>query len=306
MTAHLGQLLALAIRDQEILRVDLGTGEVTTFLEAAGARPDGVLVHEGSVYWTAMGTPKLRPERGRGEAAQDYSARDGAVHAGDVDGSNLRDVVAPGGITTGKQIASDDEWLYWGDREGCRVSRVRFDGTGLEDLVVNDGTGGILDECVGVAVDTAHGHLYWTQKGPAKGGRGRILRAGLAVPAGQTATTRTDVEVLWAGLPEPIDLEISDGWLYWTDRGAPPAGNTLNRAPLPAPGAVGDEPEILLDGLREGIGIAVDEERGWVHASDLGGTIHSVPVPGGPAAGEEPRRLETGRFLTGLSHWPGH
>lgn len=303
MGAPLGQVLALAIRDCAILRVDLDSGEVTTFLTDAGARPDGVLVHDGSVYWTAMGTPEILPDRGRGEVAQDYSARDGAVHAIDVDGGNRRDVVAPGGLTTGKQIACDDEWLYWSDREGCRVSRARFDGSGREDLVVNDGSRGILDECVGVAVDADHGHLYWTQKGPAKGGQGRILRAGLRVPDGETAASRSDIEVLWDGLPEPIDLEISDGWLYWTDRGAPPLGNTLNRAPLPATGAAGAPPEILLEGLREGIGIVVDEERGWVHASDLGGTIHSVPVPGGPAAGAGARHLAAGRFLTGLALW---
>nr|MDT0526532.1 hypothetical protein [Streptomyces sp. DSM 41633] len=129
-------------------------------------------------------------------------------------------------MTTGKQLTTDQSGtLYWGDREGCRVSCARTDGTGLTDLVVNTRDDSWLQECVGVAVTSEH--LYWTQKGPAKGGRGRILRAGLAIPAGESAESRTDIEVLWDHLPEPIDLEIVGGWLYWTDRGAPPAGNTL-------------------------------------------------------------------------------
>ncbi|MFF0144040.1 hypothetical protein [Amycolatopsis sulphurea] len=69
---------------------------------------------------------------------------------------------------------------------------------------------------VGVAVDPAH--LYWTQKGPAKGGLGRIFRAGLEIPPGETAAFRTDVETLWAHLPEPVDLELRGGYRYWTDR----------------------------------------------------------------------------------------
>ena len=129
-------------------------------------------------------------------------------------GSGARDVIPTGAITTGKQLASDGAGtLYWGDREGSRVSRVRID-TGLMDLVVNTPDDTKLQECVGVAVDPARGYLYWTQKGPAIGGKGRIFRAGLEIPAGQTAANRTDIEVLWNSLPEPVDLEIKGEWLY--------------------------------------------------------------------------------------------
>jgi hypothetical protein len=83
------------------------------------------------------------------------------------------------------------------------VSRVRIDGTGLMDLVVNTPDDTKLQECVGVAVDPARGYLYWTQKGPANGGKGGIFRAGLEIPAGQTAANRTDIEVLWNSLPGP-------------------------------------------------------------------------------------------------------
>ena len=44
-----------------------------------------------------------------------------------------------------------------------------------------------------------------------------------SMPAGQTAANRTDIEVLFDGLPEPIDLELdlAKRLLYWTDRGQP-------------------------------------------------------------------------------------
>ncbi|NEB90969.1 SMP-30/gluconolactonase/LRE family protein [Streptomyces bauhiniae] len=294
-------LLALEVAPGKVLRVDLPGGEVRTLVETAGAVPDGIVVDAGSVYWTTMGEPVSAPGT-PGEAGQDFSRRNGGILALDLDSGARRDVVPLGAITTGKQLTSDGAGtLYWGDREGRRVSRVRTDGSGLADLVVNPPTSGILGECVGVAVDVSRGHLYWTQKGPAKGGQGRILRAGLDIPAGEDAENRTDVEVLWSGLPEPIDLHLAGDLLYWTDRGARPAGNTLNRAPLPPPGAPGEPPEILADGFKEAIGLAVDSEAGIAYVSDLGGHLHAIPLPDGRAAGEPRREIATLGPLTGLT-----
>lgn len=290
-------LLALAVRSGRILRVSLPDGRVETFLDDAGPIPDGIVVHHGTVYWTTMGVPEVV---GEGEANRLYHRRDGGVHAIGLDGTGRRDVVATGAITTGKQLACDDTGtLYWGDREGRRVSRAGVDGSDLADLVVNTGEGE-LAECVGVAVDRQH--LYWSQKGPSKGGQGRIFRAGRELPAGETAVSRTDVELLWEGLPEPIDLHIEGDRLYWTDRGAPPGGNTLNRAPLPAPGRPGAAPEILGGGFAEAIGLVVDTAAGQAYVSDLGGHIWVVPLPEGPHAGTQPRALvELGEAITGLA-----
>ena len=41
--------------------------------------------------------------------------------------------------------------------------------------------------CVGVAVDVDGGKVYWTQKGPDNAGKGRVFRAGIEIPDGQTA-----------------------------------------------------------------------------------------------------------------------
>src|SRR5438105_4842518 len=113
--------------------------------------------------------------------------------------------------------------LFFLDASGGRVLSVSPDGTGRKALVTDCR---IPD---GIAVDAGRGHIYWTQKGPEKGGQGRILRAGIDIPKGETAARRGDIEVLYDGLPEPIDLEIDLGnrLLYWTDRGDPPRGNTV-------------------------------------------------------------------------------
>jgi hypothetical protein len=294
------QLVVLGLMSGRIYGVDASDGRVEKVYDKAGPEPDGVVVENGVVYWTTMGTPTPDPSVDDG---YDFSARNGGVHAVRLDGSGARDVIPTGTITTGKQLTSDGAGtLYWCDREGYRVSRVRIDGTGLTDLVVNtpDDTG--TQECVGVAVDPARGHLYWTQKGPSNGGKGRIFRAGLEIPAGQTAANRTDIEVLWDGLPEPIDLEIKGDWLYWTDRGDPPAGNTLNRAALPAAGATGGAPEILADGLHEAIGLAVDCDAGVAYVTDLGGRILAVRIAGAASGSNGAHVLaDLGEALTGLA-----
>lgn len=276
-------LYALSLRTSEISRIRIADGTVSIVHTGTPmAYPDGIVLLGDRIHWTTMGAPTRNPDA-EGEASLDYSARNGGVHSVSLDGANPADLTAPGAITTGKQLTADAAGrLYWGDREGFRVTRMNPDGSGLTDLVVNvPGGEPILDECVGVAVDDAAGHLYWTQKGPAKGGRGRIFRAGLELSAGQTAENRTDIEVLWDALPEPIDLEIHDGHLYWTDRGAEPNGNTLNRAPLPAEGTVGAAPEILARGFTEAIGLAIDAEASLAYVSDLGGRLYRVPLSGG-------------------------
>ncbi len=76
--------------------------------------------------------------------------------------------------------------------------------------------------------------------------------------------------MLFEGLPEPIDLELDlyNHVLYWTDRGDPPRGNTVNRAVIDGK-PMNQSPDILLTHLMEGIGIPLDlkGERMFVTAS---------------------------------------
>ena len=176
--------------------------------------PDGVVVdaNAGHIYWTNMGVP---------------NRNDGSIERADLDGRNRKTIVPEGGTFTPKQLHLERKSgkLYWCDREGMRVMRSNLDGSDIETRV--DTSNGeerpgtdLTKWCVGIAVDPDHGEIYfsrsslasqplhWTQKGPDDAGKGRIFRANINVPEGQNSANRTDIELLYDGLPEPIDLEL--------------------------------------------------------------------------------------------------
>jgi hypothetical protein len=233
--------------------------------------PDGIVVDAkaGHIYWTNMGVPNLN---------------DGSIERADLDGKNRR-VIVPQGVThTPKQIHldKDDGKLYWCDREGMRVMRANLDGSQVETLIeTGRGEKDQHDQtrwCVGITVDPKLAKIYWTQKGPTKGGLGRLCRANIAIPKGETPANRSDIEVLFDRLPEPIDLELdlANRVLYWTDRGDPPRGNTVNRAPVDKKTA----PEILITHLMEGIGIALDIPGNRMFVTDFSGSVYSADLDG--------------------------
>ena len=235
--------------------------------------PDGLVVdpEAGHIYWTNMGVPNLN---------------DGSIERVDLDGGDRRTIVPEGGTHTPKQLHLDKRngKLYWSDREGMRVMRANLDGTQLETLVdTSEGEArpgrDATKWCVGITVDPERGQFYWTQKGPDDAGLGRIFRASIDMPKGESAARRTDIEVLFDRLPEPIDLELDleNRALYWTDRGDPPRGNTVNRASIDATGAT---PEIVITHLMEGIGIALDLHGERMFVTDLGGSIYSARLDG--------------------------
>ena len=92
-----------------------------------------------------------------------------------------------------------------------RVMRSNLDGSNIETLVeTGRGDDRRLDAsrwCVGIALDVAGGKVYWTQKGGDNAGVGSIRRANLQMPRARRAH-RSDIEVLFNGLPEPIDLDL--------------------------------------------------------------------------------------------------
>src|SRR5437899_2907270 len=237
--------------------------------------PDGIVVdaEAGHIYWTNMGVP---------------SANDGSIERADVDGRNRKTIVPQGGTFTPKQLQLDrtNRKLYWCDREGMRVMRANLDGSQLETLVETGRgdaeRGDATRWCVGVSVDTARRQVYWTQKGPDNAGLGRIFRASTDVPEGESPATRTDIELLYDGLPEPIDLELdlANRQLYWTDRGDPPRGNTVSRASIDADFTKHPRPDILLTHLMEGIGIALDFKDERMFLTDLAGSVYSAKLDG--------------------------
>jgi hypothetical protein len=265
-----GRLFLLELNGGRIHSVDPDGSDDKVIV--TGCRfPDGIAVdaEAGHLYWTNMGT---------------FNLNDGFIERADLDGRN-RILIIPQGMTfTPKQIHLDKESgkLYWCDREGMRVMRANLDGSNIETLI-ETGRGetdrkDMTRWCVGITLDPTDGKIYWTQKGPDNAGLGRILRANIDTPQGETPAKRSDIEILFDRLPEPIDLELDrvNRTLYWTDRGDPPRGNTVNRAPIDAKA----EPAILVTHLMEGIGLALDLPGNRMFVTDLGGSVYSADLDG--------------------------
>jgi hypothetical protein len=283
-----GRLLVLDLSGGRIFALNPNGADPKTLV--TGCRlPDGLAVDSaaGYIYWSNMGVPHRN---------------DGSIERADLDGGNRRFIIPEGGTFTPKQLHLEKKSgkLYWSDREGMRVMRANLDGSRVEILIqTGEGEGDRRDPsnwCVGVTVDPIRGQMYWTQKGADDSGHGRIFRASIDMPRGRTATNRLDVEVLFDGLPEPIDLELDlvHRVLYWTDRGDPPRGNTVSRTPID--GHLNQE--IVLGHLMEGIGIALDVRGDRMFVTDLSGSIYSAGLNG---SGKHPIAMAQGN-LSGIAY----
>src|SRR5882672_2862535 len=271
-----GLIYFLDVAAGRVLSANTDGSGLKTVVEEGRKLPDGLVVDAaaGHLYWTNMANLK---------------ENDGSIFRSDLDGRNMTTIVAPGGTFTPKQLQIEkiSGKLYWCDREGMRVMRANLDGSNIETLVdtsQGDPRPGpdSTKWCVGIAIDVEGGKFYWTQKGPDNANQGRIFRANVEIPSGQTPANRRDVELVYERLPEPIDLEIDPATrtLYWTDRGDPPRGNTVNRAPLDARQGERKAPEIVFSNLMEGIGLALDHKNGRMFITDLAGCVYSASLDG--------------------------
>jgi hypothetical protein len=214
-----GRLFFLDLSGGRILSANPDGSDLKTIINEGRKLPDGLVldVAAGHIYWTNMGDPERD---------------DGWIMRSDLNGKNMITIVPPGGAFTPKQLQLEKRSgkLYWSDREGMRVMRANLDRSEIETLVdtsLGDSQPGSDQRnwSVGVAVDTDGGKFYWTQKGGHDAGLGRIFRANIQVPEGQSAENRRDIELLYDNLSEPIDLDLDpvNRTLYWTERGGPAA-----------------------------------------------------------------------------------
>lgn len=182
---------------------------VVTDLEA----PDGLSLDllSNTVYWTNMA-----------------DGPHGSVQRAHLDGTPIEGdgkyLVQPGQIHTGKEMELDllHKKMYWSDRDAARIMRANLDGSDLETLVTaftdEQGTKRTLKNPVGMALDIERQKMYFTDRYT-----GMIYRADMNPPDNTTHATRTDVEILVAGVPMEerpidIDLDLDKGKMYWTDR----------------------------------------------------------------------------------------
>jgi DNA-binding beta-propeller fold protein YncE len=271
-----GRIFFLDLGGGRVLSANPDGSDLRTIVVEDRKFPDGLVadIAAGHLYWTNMGN---------------FKENDGSILRSDLDGKNVTTIVPPGGVFTPKQLQIEKKTgkLYWCDREGMRVMRANLDGSNIETLVdtsQGDTRPGqdLRKWCVGIAVDVAGGKFYWTQKGADNAGEGRVCRANIELPAGRTPANREDIELLYRDLPEPIDLDIdpTTRTLYWTDRGDPPRGNTVNRARLDSSQSEREAPEIVLSNLMEGIGLALDPKGGRMFVTDFAGTVYSANLDG--------------------------
>lgn len=253
-----GRLFFLDLGGGRVLSANPDGSDLKTIINEGRQLPDGLVVDvaAGHIYWTNMGNPKQI---------------DGSILGSGLDGKNMTTIIPPGGTFTPKQLHLEREKgkLYWSDREGMRVMRANLDGSHIETLVdtsQGDARPGsdARKWCVGIAVDASGGKIYWTQKGDSNAGQGRIFRASIEVSPAQSPASRKDIELLYENLPEPIDLDLDPAsrTLYWTDRGNPQRGNTVNRAAMYAHPGTCKGPEIIVTHLKEGVGLALDLKGG--------------------------------------------
>jgi hypothetical protein len=96
--------------------------------------PDGIDIDlsSGRIFWTSMGIP---------------SQNNGSVLSANLDGSDIQTIVPKGETWTPKQLVVDnmDKKVYFSDREGLRVHRVNFDGTGHEIIVQTGDCHNVVD-----------------------------------------------------------------------------------------------------------------------------------------------------------------
>lgn len=273
-------------RRGRILSCRLDGSDLRTVVDNLHEMPDGIAIdHEnGHVYWTNMGV--------------DFGSQNGSIQRCKLDGTEITTIVPRGVTCTPKQLtlAQRTSKIYWCDREGMRVMRCNLDGSQVETVVTTGDSDRDREDrsrwCVGIAIDEERDYLYWSQKGPAKGNVGCIFRAPLATTQSYPIDQR-DIEVVFKDLPEPIDLEleVASQTIYWTDRGDPPMGNSLNRAFVGVSNKDrgSDEtvqPEILATRLHEAIGLAVDFESRLAYVTDLSGGVYRIDLTKGKASKE--------------------
>ena len=183
-------------------------------------------------------------------------------------------IVPPGGTFTPKQLQLDKKngKLYWCDREGMRVMRCNLDGSKIETLIdtsQGDSRPGRTQRngaWASLSMLTA-AKFYWTQKGPDNAGEGRIFRANLEIPKGQTPANRKDHRTALrksarTHRPRPRPCQPDDV----LDRPRRPAARQHGESGAHGCGAreIAKIRRLFSNDLMEGIGLSLDC-KGWPH-----------------------------------------
>src|SRR6266481_5120865 len=232
-------------------------------------------------------------------------ASGGRIHSANADGSDRKVIVSGARVPDGVVVDVEARHIYWTNmgvpsKNDGSIERVDLDGRNRVTII---GEGKTFTPKQ-LHLEKRSGKLYWCDREGM-----RVMRANLDgsnieilvdTSKGETPVDRTDIELLFDGLPEPIDLELDlkNRLIYWTDRGDPPRGNTVNRASIDADFSKHPPSDILLTHLMEGIGIALDFKGNRMFTTDLAGNIFSAKLDGSE---KKPLLVAQGN-LTGIAY----
>jgi hypothetical protein len=260
---------------------DFMTGDA--IVTRTGNAPDGVAVdvEGGKVYWTNMGSllgtgggtlqranldgsevetivpagmPRT-PKQMQLDLVNDklyFCDREGAkVWRANLDGSGLEAIVSEHGFDQLVGVALDVAAgkFYFSDRNGRKILRANIEmpagetganRTDIEEMLVF-GSGAMP---IDLDIDHKNAMLYWTDRQLAT-----VNRAGLEIPAGETAMNRSDTEALVTGVVEAIglSLDVENGKMYFSE-----LGGQVSEAALDGSGERG----IVRSGSATGVAIA--------------------------------------------------
>ena len=181
------------------------------------------------LYWTDWGTDKIQ--------------------RGDLDGSNVEDLVSGAGLDGPDGLALDMAGgkMYWTDTGTAKIQRADLDGSNVEDLITSG-----LSIPYGLAVDVSAGKMYWTNRQ-----NGKIQRADL-----DGSNVEDLITLAGLAFPGEIALDVANGKMYWTN----PGSDKIQRANLDGTGLE----DLVTSGLSSPIGLALDLSGGKMYWTDRG------------------------------------
>jgi hypothetical protein len=205
----------------------------------------------------------------------------GRVLSANPDGSDLKTLVSEGRkLPDGLAVDVAGGHLYWTNMGNPKANdgtifRSDLDGRNMTTIIAPGGTFTPKQ----IQIDKPNGKLYWSDREGM-----RVMRANFDGSDIETLVDTSQGDSRPGADPNKwcvgIAIDAGAGKLYWTDRGDPPRGNTVNRAPLDAPRGGRPPPEMVFSHLMEGIGLALDPKHGRMFITDFGGSVYSANLDG--------------------------
>ncbi|XP_019340746.1 low-density lipoprotein receptor-related protein 5 isoform X3 [Alligator mississippiensis] len=186
-SAAASPLLLFANR-RDVRLVDAGRTKLESTIVVSGLEDAAAVdfqYSQGIVFWTDVSEEAIK---------QTYINQTGNV----VQNVIISGLVSPDGLAC--------DWigrkLYWTDSETNRIEVANLNGTSRKVLFWQD-----LDQPRAIALDPAHGYMYWTDWGETP----RIERAGMD---SSTRKIIVDSDIYW---PNGLTIDLEEQKLYWAD-----------------------------------------------------------------------------------------